>query len=158
MIRSRPTLPGDRWLFTDLREAEMAEGEAIGETSAECMRVGLLYSDAQTIFFNDVPAAMWGICHFPDFNLVWAIFTKEIERHPIAFLRESRRLKDAFTCDVENYVDARNVAAVKWFKWLGFEVSEPVPYGRRGELFHRFTHVCSAERARAELEERAWAS
>lgn len=141
MIRSRPTLPGDSWLFTDFRAEEIAEFAALGATSEECMRLGMLYSNAQTIFFDDEPAAMWGITAYEDHNVVWAVFTKAIERHPIAFLRESRRLADAFQCAVENYVDARNRKAVKWFQWLGFEVSEPVPYGIHGELFHRFTNA-----------------
>lgn len=141
MIRTRRTLPGDCWLFTDLRDAEVHEFAALGATSEECMRLGLLHSDAHTIFFNDEPAAMWGITAFEDHNVVWAVFTKAIDRHPIAFLRESRRLAEAFPCEVVNYIDARNVKAVKWFRWLGFEVSEPVPYGIHGELFHRFTNA-----------------
>lgn len=127
----------------------MQEFAALGFTSSECMRIGMMYSDAQTIFFNDEPAAMWGISRMEDHNVVWAVFTKAIERHPIAFLRESRRLAEGFDCDVENYVDARNTAAVKWFKWLGFHVSEPVPYGANGELFHRFTNAREACRAEA---------
>lgn len=140
MIRSRATLPGDCWLFTDLRDVEVQEFAALGATSFECMRLGMLYSDAQTIFFNDEPAAMWGIQKFEDHNIVWAVFTKAIDRHPIAFLRESRRLAESFPCEVMNYVDARNTAAVKWFKWLGFAVDEPVPFGVNGEPFHRFTN------------------
>lgn len=141
MIRSRPTLPGDAWLFTDLREPEVTELAALGVTSHECMRLGMMYSNAQTIFFNDEPAAMWGITAFEGHNVVWAVFTRAIDRHPIAFLRESKRLAESFHCEVVNYVDARNTVAVKWFRWLGFEVSAPEPYGLNGELFHRFTNA-----------------
>jgi hypothetical protein len=73
---------------------------------------------------------------------------RAIDRHPIAFLRESRRLADAFDREVVNYVDARNVKAVKWFRWLGFAVSEPVPYGPAGVLFHRFTNARDASTRR----------
>lgn len=149
MIRSRPTMPGDRWLFSDLRDEEVQEFQALGVTSEECMRLGSAFCDAQTIYFNDEPAAMWGISHFEDHNVVWAVFTKAIERHPIAFLRESKRLADAFTFEVVNYVDVRNTKAVKWFRWLGFEVSDPVPYGLNGELFHRFTNAREIRRAEA---------
>jgi hypothetical protein len=64
-------------------------------------------------------------------------------------LRESKRLAESFPCEVVNYVDARNVRAVKWFKWLGFEVSEPEPFGLNGELFHRFTNAREVHRAEA---------
>lgn len=142
MIRVRPTLPGDSWLLlADLRPAEVQEFDSLGVSSAHCMRLGMLNSDARTVFINDEPAAMFGIIAYADHNVVWAVFSKAIDRHPIAFLRESRRLAQAFDCQIVNYVDARNVKAVKWFKWLGFEVCAPEPYGPHGALFHRFTNA-----------------
>lgn len=141
MIRIRATLPGDCWLLmTDLRQEEIEEFDSLGVSSAQCMRLGMLNSDARTVFINEEPAAMFGIIRNEDHNVVWAVFTQAIDRHPIAFLRESRRLADAFDCAIVNYVDARNAKAVKWFKWLGFHVSEAEPYGPHGALFHRFTN------------------
>ncbi len=92
---------------------------------------------------------MYGIINYGDHSVVWAVFTRAIERHPIAFLRESKRLADAFPCEVVNHVDARNVKAVKWFRWLGFLVSDPEPYGPNGALFHRFTNAREAQQAEA---------
>lgn len=150
MIRIRPSLPGDYYLLLpDLREEEVREFEALGTDCEHCMRLGLLVGGAQTVFINEEPAAMFGIVDYGDHNIVWAVFTRAIERHPIAFLRESKRLADAFDCEVMNYVDARNVKAVKWFRWLGFEVSEPEPFGPHGVLFHRFTNVREARTAEA---------
>jgi len=141
MIRIRPTLPGDCWLLlADLRKAETDEFDALGVNSELCMRMGMLNSDARTVFIDDEPAAMFGIIPYEDHNVAWAVFTHAIERHPIAFLRESRRVADSFDCAIVNYVDARNTKAVKWFKWLGFHVWEPEPYGPHGALFQRFTN------------------
>lgn len=141
MIRIRATMPGDYWLFLDdLRQVEIDELAALGTDSEHCMRAGLLAGGASTVFINEEPAAMFGIVDYGDYNIVWAVFTRAIERHPIAFLRESKRLALAFDRAVINFVDARNVKAVKWFRWLGFEVSEPEPYGPQGVLFHRFTN------------------
>jgi hypothetical protein len=47
---------------------------------------------------------------------------------------------------LENFIDARYEAAVRWAKWLGFDVGAPVPYGPAGMPFHP-----------ARLEARAWA-
>jgi hypothetical protein len=141
MIRIRPSMPGDYWLFLDdLRQVEVDEFAALGTDSEHCMRLGLLAGGARTVFINEEPAAMFGIVDYGDYNFVWAVFTRAIERHPIAFLRESKRLADSFDREVVNYVDARNLKAVKWFQWLGFEVSDPEPYGPKGLLFHRFTN------------------
>lgn len=150
MIRIRPTLPGDCWLLlSDLRKEEADELDALGVNSELCMRLGMLNSDARTVFINDEPAAMYGIIPYEDHNVVWAVFTRAIDRHPIQFLRESRRLADAFPCEIVNYVDARNVKAVKWFKWLGFTVSEPEAYGQNGLPFHRFSNAREDKRAEA---------
>ena len=150
MIRIRDSLPGDYWLLlTDLRQAEVDELEVLGADSEECMRLGLLAGGARTVFIDEEPAAMFGIIDYGDHNVVWAVFTRAIDRHPIAFLRESKRLADGFGRDVVNYVDARNVKAVKWFRWLGFEVSAPEPYGPAGALFHRFTNARAAHQAEA---------
>lgn len=150
MIRIRASLPGDCWLLlSDLRQVEVEELAALGVDSELCMRRGMLAGGARTVFINDEPAAMFGIIDYGDHNVVWAVFTRAIDRHPVAFLRESRRLAQAFDRDVINYVDARNVKAVKWFRWLGFDVSESEPYGPAGALFHRFTNARDVQNAEA---------
>jgi len=135
----RESLPGDRWLIlADLRDEEVTELAALGHSCDDCMRIGLAYSRSHTVLLSDEPAGMFGVMHYEDHNVLWGVFTRAIERHPIAFLRASREWIGALPVDVVNYVDARNTKAVKWFEWLGFEVSDPVPYGVNGELFHAF--------------------
>lgn len=137
MIYIRPSLPGDTWLIkSDLRQAEIDELQALGHTCDECLALGLASGDAFTAFINDEPAGMFGVSD----GVIWAVFTNAIDRYPIAFLRCCRRMA-ANLGEVTNYVDARNTKAVQWFKWLGFEVSEPVPYGDNGAMFHRFTNA-----------------
>lgn len=156
MIVIRPTLPGDSWLIkADLREAEVLELAALDATCDECMSLGMVFSDAHTFFINGECGGMFGVIPYEDHNVLWGVFTRAIERHPLAFLRASRRYVESLSCVVVNYVDARNVKAVEWFRWLGFQVSEPAPYGPHGELFHMFTNArpvatrCAAERKAA---------
>ena len=137
MIRIRPSLPGDTWLIkSDLRQAEIDELAALGYTCEECLALGLASGDALTVFINDEPMAMVGVSD----GVLWGVFTRAIDRHPLAFLRASRAFVTSLP-EVVNYVDARNEKAVRWFRWLGFEVSEPVPYGHNGAMFHRFTNA-----------------
>lgn len=38
-----------------------------------------------------------------------------------------------------NYVHAENKVSIKWLKWIGFTLDEPLPYGCDNALFHKFT-------------------
>lgn len=141
MIHIRPTLPGDSWLIrADLREAEVLELAALGHTCEECMTLGLASTGAQTFFIGDEIGGMFGVSD----GVLWGVFTNEIDRHPLAFLRASRRYISSLDIEVTNYVDARNAKAVRWFRWLGFDVSAPEPYGINGALFHKFTNARQA--------------
>jgi hypothetical protein len=137
MIYIRPSLPGDTWLIkADLRQAEIDEFAAIGFTCEECLALG--FDDAVTLFIAGEPAGMVGIT---DDGALWGVFTRAIDRHPIAFLRASKRAIEQLDREAGNIVDARNTKAVAWFRWLGFKVSDPEPLGLNGELFHRFTNA-----------------
>lgn len=135
----RETLPGDGWVIEQsLRDCEVRELEALGLTCFENMRLGMLNSRSYTFFLFGEIGGMFGVL---DNGVVWAVFTQAIDRHPLAFLRSSRKFFEALDVDVFQYVDARNEKAVKWFEWLGFEVSDPVPFGANGEPFHELRKV-----------------
>ena len=80
----------------------------------------------------------------------WMLGTNKLADPVIGrnFLRGSvayiRRLKKRFST-LENYVDARHMDAVRWINWLGFEVSDPEPYGVSQLPFHRFSYERSSD-------------
>src|SRR6187399_1721952 len=138
MVEIRPTLPGDSWLIlANLRQPEVDELAALGVTSEECMRFGLMSGKAETVFINDEPAGIFGVIDYGTYQVPWAVFTTAIDKYPIAFLRAARRWAQSLDGTMVNYVDVRNDRAVKWFAWLGFKVSEPIAYGLNGEHFQR---------------------
>lgn len=135
----REAMPGDTWLMLpDVRQSDIDELAALGVTPEQCIRHGMQHCRAWTAFFNDSIGAIFGIIDYGDYSLPWAVFTNVIERYPITFLRESRHFVRSQKADLVNYVDARNIATVKWLQWLGFTIDESEPYGLKGELFHRF--------------------
>jgi hypothetical protein len=79
-----------------------------------------------------------------DFASPWMIGTEELPRHARAFLRVSRAwtglIREEYSI-LLNYVDERNVLAVKWLRWLGFTIREPEPFGPDGLPFHRFEAI-----------------
>jgi len=138
MVYIRPTLPGDVWLvLTTLREAEVREFAALGFTSEECVRLGLVSGECFTAFIHDEAAAIFGVVNMGDHQIPWAVMTTVIDKYPLPFLRAAYRWSQTLTGTLINYVDVRNEKAMKWFKWLGFTLSDPIPYGNNGELFRQ---------------------
>jgi hypothetical protein len=71
----------------------------------------------------------------------WLITTDEVERHPIAFARASRRVLPLMRAELgglTNVVDVRHTVCIRWLKWLGFTVHEAVALPPYGHLFHPF--------------------
>ena len=131
----RASLPGDSWLvLSHLRPEEVRELEACGTSSEECLRIGIASGTAQTLFIHNEAAGIFGVLIDEGTPVAWGIFTDVIDRYPVTFLRFCRRWMARRHGDLFNHVDARNVRAQKWFRWLGFAVGEPQALGVRGEL------------------------
>lgn len=92
---------------------------------------------------NDRVVAMFGdIKHDDRIGVPWLISTTEVAKHRRAFLVECDREVAAMRQRHQvliNYTDARYVKALRWLRWLGFQMHEAVPYGVNGELFHPMT-------------------
>lgn len=97
-----------------------------------------------TGFLDGVPAAMFGVTQA---SLVtgtgkpWLIGTDLLDKSPLTFLKECRPFMPEIErryARLENYVDARNSRAIRWLKWLGFEMGQAEPYGFQKLPFIRF--------------------
>lgn len=133
-------------IVADARHADVDElFAATGITPELAMWKGLACSThAWTGFFDDRPVCMFGVAPrsvLSGRGYPWLIGTNLMERHALVFLRECRpnleQMKSAYNL-LENYVDARNVKAVRWLRWLGFDISPAAPYGDLGLPFHYF--------------------
>lgn len=114
-------------------------------TPHQAAAFGIEHSDASSIFLYGDLAGIFGVVPHPHrygIGAPWAILTFAAELHPRPFLRASRAEVDHMRHGfyyLENYVDARNVTAVRWLDWLGFHIEEPKPYGVDGLPFHHFS-------------------
>lgn len=65
--------------------------------------------------------------------------TDVVLAHQMEFLRRSREWRNQLLqrySTLTNFVDVRNEVSVRWLRWLGFKLSEPITY--RGHDFYVF--------------------
>lgn len=70
----------------------------------------------------------------------WMLGTDDLYREPRLFVIHGKRVIDEFKTRftmLENYVDARNSKSIRWLRWLGFTIHNPVRIN--GVFFHRFS-------------------
>jgi hypothetical protein len=130
-----------------VRQADIDEiTEALGipmETALHDAIAGSL--NAKQIVVDGLVVAVFGDAPFSilcSIGVPWLISTIHVEKHARAFLKVCRpEVQGMLTRHqhLMNYVDARNTAAIRWLKWLGFSFGQAAPYGARRFPFHPFT-------------------
>ena len=146
----RPALPEDVAIIAaSLRAADAVELWASNRTTGtECMAFGMRYSDrAWTGTVDGVPVAMFGAVPSSMLGRIgvpWMVGTTALDRLRAqkALLRESKPALSGMISRYDtlaNVVDARNGAAIRWLRWIGFDVlPDPMPYGPDRLPFHPF--------------------
>lgn len=114
-----------------------------GFTPFEALVKSLELSDrAYSLRFGAELGAMYGVAAHRNVRGVgvpWLLTSTEVDRYPVAFLRQSKPALEEMLGMYDaliNYVDARYTAALRWAKWLGFHVADPMPFGVAGLPFH----------------------
>lgn len=133
-------------LAQTMRQADIdeiwASSYATPESALRCALRGSLHSWAGLIdgqvacMFGVMPASLMGGSGYP-----WMLGSELIVNNQKLFLRRCREnvqmMAEQFNY-LHNYVDDRNIKAIKWLQWLGFEVGEPEPFGVLGLPFRHF--------------------
>lgn len=136
------TLEHARELAGTLRPEDAAEVLACGYSPLEGLERSVrMSSRAWAIVAGGEVAALFGVFGYSgeDAGCIWfltgQVFLKNwraVARVAPAVMRE---LLEGCGC-LDNVIDARYSAAVRWARWLGFQVGTAVPYGPEGRLFH----------------------
>lgn len=116
-------------------------------TPVEALVMSLECSDFTfTGVINGRPECMFGlsiVSHVTGHGSPWFLGTDEILNHRRDFLRASVQWRDMFLArasDLRNCVDDRNEVSKRWLRWLGFELTDPVPMGYDGAMFRMFSY------------------
>jgi hypothetical protein len=112
--------------------------EALIDAVTDSLNAKKIVVDGEVVaVFGDATYSILGSVGVP-----WLISTVHVERHARAFLKVCKpEVQGMLTrhSHLLNYVDARNTAAIRWLKWLGFTFAPAIPYGPKGFPFHPFT-------------------
>ncbi len=131
------------------READATEVRASCGMSIDwALRYGLRRSSkAWTAVMDGEPVCMFGITltsAITGSGTVWCLGSKAMDRKDVRreFIRHSphvlEEVQRRYPGTLFNCVDVRNNAAIRWLRWMGFTIMDPVAAGRHGELFHPF--------------------
>lgn len=100
-----------------------------------------------TALYEGRPACMFGASPFSimgGMGAAWMIGSTVLNEHGAQkdLLRLSEPvveyMQEQFPNLLYNFVDQRNVAAIRWLRWLGFQFSDPIAYGVDGLPFLPF--------------------
>ena len=83
---------------------------------------------------------MFGVvpCETKNYGIAWLLSSEELLNHTRQFLRECPKWVNEMSKDYKylyNYVDERNIVAIKWLQFLGFKDIETLPYGYEKKNF-----------------------
>jgi Type II secretory pathway, pullulanase PulA and related glycosidases len=123
-----------RTIAKRMRQADRDEVLASsGKTPLEALRYSMRKSAfSWAVLVNGRPEVMFGVCNMSvltDTGIPWLLGTDAIDRHYVAFLRQSAGCLAQLSARypiLRNFVDDRNVVSIRWLRWLGFTISEPV--------------------------------
>lgn len=129
-----------------LRPGDARELKALGITMPEAFMFSTARPIwAETYLIDGEVAAMVGLSArlslLGDRGEPWLLTGLPVDRHPKTFLRETRagvaRMRAQFPV-LANWVHAEYRQAIRWLRWLGFDIGPPQPLPPYGALFRRF--------------------
>ena len=133
-------------LAETMRQADRDELWAASHSlPLDALRRSLRVSHATYVGIADGrPVCMFGVAPLTllsDVACPWLLGAEELPRHARVFLRANRvymRMIRKQYAYMANFVDARNVVAIRWLHWLGFTILPAEPYGVERLPFHKF--------------------
>ena len=112
-----------------------AQAMYYGLNQARIVKTGFIDGEAVCMLGCNTVSAVSGV------GRPWMVGTELLDKYAMAFLRRCRPVVAEMLSDykrLENYIDARNVKAIAWLRWLGFEMGEPEPMGIFKTSFIKF--------------------
>ncbi|MGC9196339.1 MAG: hypothetical protein ACP5IL_12930 [Syntrophobacteraceae bacterium] len=135
------------YLASQMSEEDRAECAAMGFGPYKALKTGLDLSVSSWCALKmpeHRPLCAFGVLPLEGFlgetGAPWFLSTPELRRYAVRFLKDCDeymgKMLEIFPVLVE-MVDARHTRGIKWVRWLGFELTGPIPWGPYGMDFYR---------------------
>ena len=141
-----PTEESIQFIADNMRDEDVTEVWATARHNPrEAIDISIKCSHyASVVTINGTPMVILGLSvHnvLTGSGAPWLLGTHQALGHKRKFLSETHQVVDAMLniCpNLHNFVYAENKISIRWLKWMGFSIGDPIPYGPAGELFHPF--------------------
>jgi hypothetical protein len=128
-----------------LRDIDKIEAWAMHRLSPVMAVNGSIFLSeySYTVLADDEPILVFGVQQeslLSDTGVVWLLATDGISKIKKSFVKQCQKVFLDLIQEyqmVYNYVYTENKIALRWLKWLGFEIHEPKMVGAMGIKFHR---------------------
>lgn len=127
--------PADEVELWDFACVTPAQAMYYGLNQARLARTGFINGEAVCMFGINTVSAVSGV------GRPWLVGTTLLDKYAMTFLRRcASEVEEMFQSynRIENYIDVRNVKAIAWLSWLGFEMGDPQPMGIHKKPFIKF--------------------
>lgn len=129
----------------NLRAADLSEIQAAGMTGQRALwRSWRAAYYSSTAVVDGEVAAIWGVggCPLGRVGRPWLLTSPAVEKVRLAFVREARaevgKMLIIFP-EMRGFVDSRYQGALRLLQTLGFDLSEPLPFGPLGAPFRQYS-------------------
>lgn len=132
-------------LAPHLRQADLEEVNAQGQTAEQALEMGCKYSDeCYSVLAEGKVIGMFGASSFmlpKGYKAVWFLGSDESEKYPLSFVKEGRNFikKVLKTHNIYNMVYAGNVGHIQYIERIGLTVDkEHIFWTKQGFAFYQF--------------------
>lgn len=138
------------YLSQNLRERDVEELESVGTTPLDALSFGFHHSKPCYTLLNasGEVVGMMGVGQgaLQGMGAIWMLGSTGIEKIPMTFLRNSKKLLDRMCEETDyigfyNYVYSKNQLHIDWLKWLGFSFLRTVQLGPYNRDFIEFVKL-----------------
>lgn len=120
-------------VYADLRQPDAQELALLGIEPEEAVAEMVSRGEVFAVLVDEAPVALWGVVKAGPIapGRIWFLTTNAVDEFGVRLGRESVKMCDSLLQSfgaLEGVVQESNVKALRYLRWLGFNLSEPFDF------------------------------